>query len=79
MGPVSTRGEVPRLYHDRVALGFKLLSGLGEKAFARLKALLRKAAERTVSGLWGLIGKLVDLFQPGECANYFRAAGYEPD
>ncbi len=35
-----------------------------EKAFCRLKALLRKAGERTVSGLWGLIGRLVDIFQP---------------
>ena len=35
-----------------------------EKAFSRLKAMLRKAGERTVSGLWFLIGKLVDLFQP---------------
>ena len=50
-----------------------------EKAFARLKAMLRKAAERTVSGLWDLIGKLVDLFAPQECANYFRSCGYEPE
>lgn len=50
-----------------------------EKAFSRLKALLRKAAERTVEGLWGLIGRLVDLFMPGECANYFTACGYDPD
>lgn len=50
-----------------------------EKAFARLKAMLRKAAERTVSGLWNLIGKLVDLFQPQECANYFSSYGYDPD
>jgi len=50
-----------------------------EKAFARLKAMLRKAAERTVSGLWSLIGKLVDIFQPNECANYFSCCGYEPD
>jgi transposase len=50
-----------------------------EKAFARLKAMLRKAAERTVSGLWGLIGKLAALFQPNECANYFSSCGYEPD
>jgi transposase len=49
-----------------------------EKAFARLKALLRKAAERTVSGLWNLIGRLVDLFEPSERANYFRSCGYEP-
>ena len=50
-----------------------------EKAFSRLKAMLRKAGERTVSGLWSLIGKLVDIFQPKECANYFSSCGYDPD
>jgi hypothetical protein len=35
-----------------------------ENAFAKLKALLRKAAERTVDGLWTAIGRLVDLFPP---------------
>jgi transposase len=50
-----------------------------ENAFAKLKALLRKAAERTVEGLWTAIGRLVDLFPPQECANYFAAAGYDPD
>ena len=48
-------------------------------AFAKLKALLRKAAERTVDGLWSAIGRLVDVFTPKECANYFAAAGYDPD
>jgi transposase len=48
-----------------------------ENAFAKLKALLRKAAERTVEGLWNAIGRLVDLFTPPECANYFAAAGYD--
>ena len=50
-----------------------------EKAFAKLKALLRKAAERTVAGLWDLIGKLIDLFTPRECANYFSSCGYDPE
>ncbi len=50
-----------------------------ENAFAKLKALLRKAAERTVEGLWRVIGQLVDIFSPHECANYFTAAGYDPD
>jgi transposase len=50
-----------------------------ENAFAKLKALLRKAAEPTVDGLWDAIGHIIDLFTPGECANYFAAAGYEPD
>ena len=47
-----------------------------ENAFAKLKALLRKAAERTVEGLWAAIGRLIDLFEPLECRNYFAAAGY---
>jgi len=48
-----------------------------ENAFSKLKALLRKAAERTVEGLWTAIGRLVDVFTPTECANYFAAAGYD--
>jgi transposase len=48
-----------------------------ENAFAKLKALLRKAAERTVEGLWTAIGKLIDLFKPNECQNLFTAAGYD--
>ncbi len=50
-----------------------------DKAFARFKAMLRKAGERTVSGLWSLIGKLVDLFQPQERANYFSSRGYDAE
>ena len=44
-----------------------------------VKALLRKAAERTVEGLWAAIGRLIDVFMPDECANYFAAAGYDAD
>ena len=50
-----------------------------EMAFSKLKALLRKAAERTVDALWNTIGKLVGVFQPNECANYFAACGYDAD
>lgn len=49
-----------------------------ENAFAKLKALLRKAAERTIPDLWQTTGRLLDAFDPAECANYFQAAGYEP-
>jgi transposase len=49
-----------------------------ENAFAKLKALLRRAAERTIEGLWNAIGRLIDTFTPSECANYFAAAGYDP-
>jgi transposase len=50
-----------------------------EKAFSKLKALLRKAAERTVEGLWRSIGRISETFSPTECANYFKACGYDPD
>ena len=50
-----------------------------EMAFAKLKALLRKAAERTVDRLWTVVGDLLDAFTPTECANYFAAAGYDPE
>jgi transposase len=42
-----------------------------EMAFSKLKALLRKAAERTVSGLWDRIGELLREFSAPECQNYF--------
>lgn len=48
-----------------------------ENAFSKLKAHLRRAAERTVDGLWNAIGRLIDLFTPEECRNYFTAAGYD--
>jgi hypothetical protein len=47
-----------------------------ENAFAKLKALLRKAAERSVDGLWSAIGRIIDCFTQTECKNYFTAAGY---
>lgn len=49
-----------------------------EKAFSKLKALLRKAAERTVTGLWNRIGKLIDLVEPQEVRNFFTSCGYDP-
>jgi transposase len=47
-----------------------------EQVFAKLKLLLRKAAERTVEATWRRIGTLLQAFNPQECANYFRNAGY---
>jgi transposase len=47
-----------------------------ELAFSKLKRLLRKAAERTVEGLWSALGRLLDQFGPDECRNYFRHRGY---
>jgi transposase len=47
-----------------------------EPAFAKLKALLRKAAKRTVSELWEFLGQALDAFAPAECRNYFQHCGY---
>ncbi len=47
-----------------------------EQVFAKLKTLLRKAAERSVEATWKRIGTLLRAFTPQECANYFRNAGY---
>jgi transposase len=47
-----------------------------EQFFAKLKHLLRKAAERTVEATWQRIGVLLDAFSPAECANYLKNAGY---
>ena len=48
-----------------------------EQVFAKLKALPRKADERSVAAVWHRIGKLLDQVTPNECANYFRNSGYE--
>ncbi len=50
-----------------------------EMAFSKLKAMLRKAAARTIHDLWEVIAKIIDDFTPTECRNYFAATGYEPD
>ncbi|WP_442919737.1 transposase [Methylobacter sp.] len=47
-----------------------------EQVFAKLKALLRKAAERTVDQLWQAIGQIMDQFHSDECLNYFNNSGY---
>jgi transposase len=49
-----------------------------EKAFSKLKAILRKAAARTVEELWTAIATALAAFQADECSNYFTACGYDP-
>ena len=48
-----------------------------EMAFAKLKALIRRAAARTYDHLWRAVGHVCDLFTDKECYNFFKAAGYE--
>jgi transposase len=47
-----------------------------EQVFAKLKTLLRKAAERSVDAVWKRIGDLLNRFPPTQCANYLRNSGY---
>src|SRR5260221_4184011 len=47
-----------------------------EQSFAKLKAHLRKALERTVPGLYDRIAKALELFAKTECRNYFTNSGY---
>ncbi len=47
-----------------------------ELAFAKLKAILRKAAARTIDDLCQVIARSLDEFTPGECHNFITPAGY---
>jgi|SRR5215468_10360023 len=49
-----------------------------EMTFAKLKALLRKAAARTRDALWDSIDAAQTAFTPQDRANYVRHAGYAP-
>ena len=50
-----------------------------EMAFSKLKALLQKAATRTLEDLWAAVATILDAFTLEECVNYFAAAGYDLD
>ena len=50
-----------------------------EMAFSKLKAHLRAASARTFDALWQAVGSICDLYDPQECWNYFKAAGYALD
>lgn len=50
-----------------------------EKAYSKLKAYLRKIAERTIAGLMSALEACADIFKPTECQNYFSACGYDTE
>ncbi len=50
-----------------------------EMSFSKIKALLRKADARSYDTVWKSLGEICQLFDPTECLNYFKAAGYERD
>lgn len=47
-----------------------------ELTFSKFKRLLRDAAARNVADLWNTIGRMLERFTPGECANYIRHCGF---
>lgn len=47
-------------------------------AFSKLKALLRKAAARTIDELWSVVANCLAAFTTEECRHHFEAAGYGP-
>ncbi len=47
-----------------------------EMLFAKLKALPRKAKERTIDNLWDRIGAILNEFSALECSHYFLHDGY---
>jgi len=50
-----------------------------EMAFSKIKALLRKAAARTVQALWDAIRHAIDAVTPQDAQSFFIACGYEPE
>lgn len=47
-----------------------------EMAFAKLKAHLRRIGARTFDTLIDALGDICGLFEPDECTNFLKAAGY---
>ncbi len=50
-----------------------------EKAFAQIKAFLKKEAARTKEALDAAIAKAIDIVTPKNAINYFAACGYQSD
>jgi len=50
-----------------------------ELAFSKMKAILRKAAARTLPDLWDAIRGAIDAVTPGDARSFFTACGYEPE
>ena len=50
-----------------------------EMAFSKLKAHLRRIGARTFDALFEALGDICDMFNPDECWNFLKAAGYASD
>ena len=82
--PAHKRGQrAPgnRSQRCNAALSAALLARLqsDRERLRQAQAFLRKAAARTIDDLWDVIRDALPTFTPQHCANYFTAAGYEPE
>lgn len=50
-----------------------------EMAFAKIKALLKRTAARTVHALWDAIRDAINAVTPHDARKFFTACGYEPE
>jgi transposase len=50
-----------------------------ENAYSKLKAYLRKIAQRSVAGPMNALEACANIFKPNECVNYFKACGHDSD
>jgi hypothetical protein len=79
------RGSETRMRIEAAGCGAALPAALiarlqfNRECQLQAQGTLRKAAERSIDGLWKTIGCGIDQFTPAECANYFTATGYGPE
>ncbi|MBN9521806.1 hypothetical protein J0H58_25370 [bacterium] len=71
--PVDYAREVKPLPRGRC---YACHGALKQKAFAKLKGLAQKAAERTAEGVWTVVRSLARRLRPTECRNSIRHSGY---
>ncbi|WEF24110.1 transposase [Paracoccus sp. S3-43] len=69
----------PDLNPIEIIRAFTRTNGVHALKFAKLKALIRRAAARTYEALWQAVGQVCEFFTVEECYNFFIAAGYETD
>jgi putative transposase len=62
----------PRLYLPPYSPDFNPI----EQVFAKLKALLRRAAPRSFEAIIAALKTILEHFRPAECANYLQHSGY---
>ena len=79
--PPLSQGQAPgqALNPIEIIRAFSRTNGVHALIFAKLKALIRKAAARTYDQIWKAVGQVCDLFKEEECYNFFKAAGYQTD